>query len=157
MCTRRFTSGTATSLCEFPNKTTHVLFSDRRELLIAFWCKQTGHWYSLLCVLFTWMNGYLNPDCWTNIAPPALGFGLPPQGTSMLRPIFSSRHNAKQEGVYYWHHIGFRSDLNFLIHDGVHLQCPRSSVHVVTSSPMHKYWRSIRSAILHFKPKLRPV
>lgn len=64
---------------------------------------------------------------------------------------------SKHEGIYFWHHRGFWSDLNFLCHDGVHLQCPRSSVHVVTSSPMHKYWRSIRSAILHFKPKLRPV
>ncbi|XP_062572922.1 uncharacterized protein LOC134234884 [Saccostrea cucullata] len=53
------------------------------------------------------------------------------------------------EGVHFWHHRGFWSDLNFLCYDGVHLQCPGSPVHVVSSSPMHRYWRSIRSAILH--------
>lgn len=74
MCTRRCTSGAATSLCEFPNKTTHVLYSDRREWLIALWGKYTDHWYSLLCVLFTWRSGYPNRDCWTIIAPPVLGF-----------------------------------------------------------------------------------
>lgn len=55
---------------------------------------------------------------------------------------------SSQEGVYFWHQRGFWSD---------HLQCPRSSVHVVTSSPMLKYWHRIRSAILHFNPKLRQV
>lgn len=64
---------------------------------------------------------------------------------------------SSQEGIYFWHHRGFWSDLEFLCRDGVHLRSPHPSVHVVTSSPMHKYWRSIRSAILHFQQLLRPV
>ena len=61
------------------------------------------------------------------------------------------------QGVHFWHHRGFWSDLSFLCRDGVHLRCPPPSVHVVSSSPMHRYGRSIRSAILHFRKLLRPL
>lgn len=53
--------------------------------------------------------------------------------------------SAALPGVHIWHHRGFRSNLDFLCNDGVHLRCPGG---VVVSSPMHKYWRSIRSAVL---------
>ena len=61
------------------------------------------------------------------------------------------------DGVHFWRHRGFWADFNFLCRDGVHLRCPRPSVHVVSSSPMHRYWRSVRSAILHYKRLFRPV
>lgn len=57
-------------------------------------------------------------------------------------------------GVHIWHHRGFWSNLDYLCNDGVHLRCPGG---VVVSSPMHKYWRSIRSALLHFSARIRPV
>ena len=42
--------------------------------------------------------------------------------------------------------------------DGVHLQNPHPSVHhAVSSSPMHRYWRSVRPAILHYRKNFRPV
>ena len=57
-------------------------------------------------------------------------------------------------GVHFWHHRGFWSNMDFLSQDGVHLKCPEG---VVVSSPMHKFWRSIRSAVLHFSADCRPV
>ena len=62
--------------------------------------------------------------------------------------------SAALPGVHIWHHRGFRSNLDFLCNDGVHLRYPGG---VVVSSPMHKYWRSIRSAALHFSARLRSV
>jgi hypothetical protein len=57
---------------------------------------------------------------------------------------------SSMDGIHFWPHRGFWRDLSFLCHDGVHLQCP-SSLHVVTSSPMHRFWRSVRSAILQHR------
>lgn len=65
---------------------------------------------------------------------------------------------SSMDGVYFWQHRGFWQDLSFLCRDGVHLRCPTSALHVVTSSPMHRFWRSIRSAILqhrHFTGQYR--
>lgn len=55
------------------------------------------------------------------------------------------------DGVYFWQHRGFWQDLSFLCRDGVHLRCSASTLHVVTSSPMHRFWRSVRSAILQHR------
>jgi hypothetical protein len=43
--------------------------------------------------------------------------------------------------------------------DGVHLRCPARapSLHVATSSPMHRLWRSVRSSILQHRHVFRPV
>ncbi|XP_062594564.1 uncharacterized protein LOC134255982 [Saccostrea cucullata] len=54
-------------------------------------------------------------------------------------------------GVHFWPHRGFWTDLTFLCQDGVHLRCPSQSSHVVTTSPMHRFWRSVRSAILQHR------
>ncbi|XP_061185179.1 uncharacterized protein LOC133193234 [Saccostrea echinata] len=58
---------------------------------------------------------------------------------------------AAMNGVHFWPHRGFWEDLTFLCHDGVHLRCPTPSPLVVTASPMHRFWRSVRSAILHHR------
>lgn len=55
------------------------------------------------------------------------------------------------DGVYFWQHREFWQDLSFLCRDGVHLRCSASTLHVVTSSPMHRFWRSVRSAILQHR------
>jgi hypothetical protein len=57
-------------------------------------------------------------------------------------------------GIHFWRHRGFWSNLSFLGADGVHLRCPRE---MCRSSPMHKFWRNIRSAIIHHGARLRPV
>ena len=62
--------------------------------------------------------------------------------------------SAALPGVLFWHYRGFWNSMNFLCPDGVHLQSPGG---VVVSSPMHKFWRSIRSAVLHIGANSRPV
>lgn len=58
----------------------------------------------------------------------------------------------KLDNIHFWHHRGFWKSLDFLSKDGVHLRT-HSEHHVVTSSPMHRFWRSIRSAVLHYRHK----
>lgn len=55
------------------------------------------------------------------------------------------------DGVHFWPHRGFWNDMTFLGHDGVHLRCSAPSLHVVTTSPMYRFWRSIRSAVLQHR------
>lgn len=57
----------------------------------------------------------------------------------------------KLENVYFWHHRRFWKHLDFLCRDGVHLRT--QSKHHVVASPMHRFWRSVRSAVLHFQNK----
>lgn len=54
---------------------------------------------------------------------------------------------SSMEGIHFWPHRGFWENLDFLCDDEVHLRCPPASPYVVTSSPMHRFWRYIRSAI----------
>lgn len=56
------------------------------------------------------------------------------------------------DGVEFWSHRGFWSDLSYIGPDGVHLLCTPSN-----SQPMRKFMRSIRNAILISAKKLRPV
>lgn len=58
---------------------------------------------------------------------------------------------SSREGIHFWPHRGFWQNLDFLCDDGVHLRCPPASPYVVTSSPMHRFWRNIRSAILQHR------
>lgn len=58
--------------------------------------------------------------------------------------ITEKLHNLSEPRILFWHHHGFWSDINFLSFDGVHLN----------HQGMLKYFRSIRSAILHASKKL---
>ncbi|KAK3096635.1 hypothetical protein FSP39_001927 [Pinctada imbricata] len=58
----------------------------------------------------------------------------------------------KNENIVFWKHRGFWKDYSHLGRDGVHLKNPKHKGKLGSSSPMHKYWRSIRnSLILHSK------
>ena len=57
--------------------------------------------------------------------------------------------------VHYWRHRGFWSDFSHLCKDGVHLE--HKSWPLDPSSPMKKYWRSIRNAVIVHSKHLRPV
>ena len=59
-----------------------------------------------------------------------------------------SEEARQTEGVHFWHHRGFWTDLDFLGSDGVHLRCTKRC-----SAPMRRYLRSIRSAILSYARK----
>ena len=53
-----------------------------------------------------------------------------------------------------WYHRVFWNSMDFLCPDDVHLQCTGG---VVVLSPMHKFKRSIRSAVLHIGANSSPV
>lgn len=76
MCTRRFTSGAVTRLCEFPEKTrTCALFrSEGMIYCVVMLINWPPMYCTRSCILFTWGIRYPNRDHCTNIASPAFGF-----------------------------------------------------------------------------------
>lgn len=57
--------------------------------------------------------------------------------------------------IFYWRHRGFWLDMSHLGRDGVHLANPplRSLKPGDPPSPMKKYWRSIRNAVIVHSPR----
>lgn len=60
------------------------------------------------------------------------------------------------ERVYFWRHRVFWQNLSYLARDGVHLNNPHLKCRD-PASPMLKYWRSIRNAVIVHSRQLRPV
>ncbi|XP_061173635.1 uncharacterized protein LOC133182807 [Saccostrea echinata] len=63
------------------------------------------------------------------------------------------------ERIFFWRHRGFWQNLSHLARDGVHLDNPplKHLKHGDPPSPMHKYWRSVRNAVIVHSCQLRPV
>jgi hypothetical protein len=59
--------------------------------------------------------------------------------------------------VVFWKHRGFWRDMSHLGRDGVHLHNPTHTSPGDPPSPMFKYWRSIRNAVIVHVKNRRPV
>ena len=65
------------------------------------------------------------------------------------------RRTRHRDGVALWEHRGIWMDFTHLDHDGVHLFNPRRRTRRNPPSPMKKYWRNIRNAIIVHSKRLK--